>query len=71
MLGEMRAGSSRADALTALDARTEIPELRSFVLALVQADTFGVSVGASCAARRPRCACAATSSPRSRRRRHR
>jgi tight adherence protein C len=46
MLGEMRAGSSRADALRALDARTELPELRSFVLALVQADTFGVSVGA-------------------------
>jgi tight adherence protein C len=45
MLGEMRAGSSRADALAALDARTEIPELRSFVLALTQADTFGVSVG--------------------------
>jgi len=45
MLGEMRAGSSRADALHALDARTEIPELRSFILALLQADTFGVSVG--------------------------
>jgi len=44
MLGEMRAGSSRADALRALDARTEIPELRSFVLALLQADTFGVSI---------------------------
>ncbi|HUY23475.1 MAG TPA: type II secretion system F family protein [Acidimicrobiales bacterium] len=46
MLGEMRAGSSRADALNALDARTEIPELKSFVLAILQADTFGVSVGA-------------------------
>jgi len=45
MLGEIRAGSSRADALGALDARTEIPELRSFILALLQADTFGVSVG--------------------------
>jgi tight adherence protein C len=45
MLGEMRAGSSRADALYALDARTDIAELRSFVMALVQADTFGVSVG--------------------------
>jgi tight adherence protein C len=45
MLGEMRAGSSRADALNALDARTEIPELRSFILALLQADSFGVSVG--------------------------
>jgi len=44
-LGEMRAGSSRADALAALDARTEVAELRSFVLALMQADTFGVSVG--------------------------
>ena len=45
MLGEIRAGASRAEALTALDARTEIPELRSFVLALLQADTFGVSIG--------------------------
>jgi len=45
MLGEMRAGSSRADALNALDARTEIPELRSFILALLAADRFGVSVG--------------------------
>ena len=45
MLGEMRAGSSRSDALYALDARVELPELRSFILALIQADTFGVSIG--------------------------
>ncbi len=45
MLGEMRAGSSRADALHALDSRVELAELRSFILALVQADSFGVSVG--------------------------
>ena len=46
LIGEMRAGSSRADALMALDERTQVPELRSFILALLQADTFGVSVGA-------------------------
>jgi tight adherence protein C len=45
MLGEMRAGSSRADALTALDVRTGVREVRSFVLALKQADVFGVSIG--------------------------
>lgn len=45
MIGEMRAGSTRADALTALDERTQVTELRSFILALLQADVFGVSVG--------------------------
>jgi tight adherence protein C len=45
MLGEVRAGSSRADAMRALDARTNVPEVRSFVLAILQADTFGVSIG--------------------------
>lgn len=45
MLGEVRAGSSRADAMRALDTRTDIPEIRSFVLAILQADTFGVSIG--------------------------
>jgi tight adherence protein C len=45
MLGEVRAGSTRAVALRALDDRTDVPEVRSFVLALLQADTFGVSIG--------------------------
>lgn len=45
MLGEVRAGASRADALRAFDHRTGVPEVKSFVLALVQADTFGVSIG--------------------------
>jgi tight adherence protein C len=45
MLGEIRAGSSRSEALRALDARTNVPEIRSFVLAILQADTFGVSIG--------------------------
>ena len=44
MLGETRAGARRADALRALDERTDVPEIRSFVLALLQADTFGVSI---------------------------
>ena len=45
MLGEVRAGASRADAMRALDTRTDVPEVRSFVLAILQADTFGVSIG--------------------------
>jgi tight adherence protein C len=45
MLKETRVGSSRADALRAMDERTEVPELRSFILAMLQADTFGVSIG--------------------------
>lgn len=45
MLGETRAGASRADAMRALEQRTNVPEIRSFVLAVLQADTFGVSIG--------------------------
>ncbi len=32
------------DALRALDVRTDVPELRAFILAMLQADTFGVSI---------------------------
>ncbi|HWJ64115.1 MAG TPA: type II secretion system F family protein [Acidimicrobiales bacterium] len=45
MLGEVRAGSSRANAMRAMEKRADVPELRSFVLAILQADTFGVSIG--------------------------
>ena len=45
MLGEVRAGSSRANAMRAMEKRTDVPELRSFVLAILQADTLGVSIG--------------------------
>ena len=45
MLGETRAGVSRAEAMRAMEKRIDLPELRSFVLAILQADTFGVSIG--------------------------
>jgi len=44
MLQETRMGASRADALRALDERTDVQELRSFILAMLQADAFGVSI---------------------------
>ena len=45
MLGETRAGANRSDAMRSLDERCNVPELRSFVMAIIQADTFGVSIG--------------------------
>jgi tight adherence protein C len=44
MLQETRIGATRADALRAMEQRTQVPELRSFILAILQADTFGVSI---------------------------
>ena len=43
-LSEMRVGATRADALTGLAERVQIPEVRSFVTAIRQADQFGISV---------------------------
>jgi tight adherence protein C len=45
MLHEMQLGVKRSEAMRHLSDRTNVPELRSFVLAMVQADVFGVSVG--------------------------
>ena len=45
VLGEARAGASRSDALRSMQERVDIPEIRSFVLAMIQADTFGISIG--------------------------
>jgi tight adherence protein C len=45
MLNEVRAGSTRAAAMRAIDDRTDVIEVRSFILAILQADTFGVSIG--------------------------
>lgn len=44
MLHEMQLGVRRTDAMRSLSERTNVAELRSFVLAMVQADVFGVSV---------------------------
>ena len=44
-LGEVRMGADRTESLEAIDARTDMPELRSFLMALIQAETFGVSIG--------------------------
>lgn len=44
MLRETRYGATRAEALRALDERCEVPELRTFIMAMLQADTFGVSI---------------------------
>lgn len=41
---EMQLGKGRADALRDLSERTTVPELRSFVLAMVQADIFGIPI---------------------------
>ncbi len=44
MLRETRYGASRAEALRAMDERADVPELRTFIMAMLQADTFGVSI---------------------------
>jgi tight adherence protein C len=44
MLQEVQAGVSRSDALRHLAQRTEVPELNGFIMAIVQADVFGISV---------------------------
>ncbi|TIC88686.1 type II secretion system F family protein [Nocardioides sp. GY 10113] len=44
LLREMQLGRGRAEALRRLGERTDLPELKSFVSAMVQADAFGVSV---------------------------
>jgi tight adherence protein C len=44
MLRETRYGATRAEALKAMDERCEVSELRTFIMAMLQADTFGVSI---------------------------
>ena len=44
-LREMQLGVGRSEALRALGDRSSMPDLRSFVSAMVQADAFGIPVG--------------------------
>jgi tight adherence protein C len=44
MLREMQLGRSRQEALRHLGERNPVPELESFVLAMIQADIFGVAI---------------------------
>jgi tight adherence protein C len=44
VLQEMQIGLGRSDALRALAERSDLPELRVFVTAMVQADSFGIPV---------------------------
>lgn len=45
MLQETRVGVSRHEAMRSLADRTDVDDLDSFILAMNQADTFGVSIG--------------------------
>ncbi len=44
VMQEMQLGVARSQAFRNLDARTDVDELKSFVLAMIQADQFGISV---------------------------
>jgi len=44
LLGETRIGANRRESFERLVDRTDVPELRSFVVALGQAESFGISI---------------------------
>lgn len=44
VLQEMQIGRGRTDAMRALAERTKLPDIRSFVSAMVQADSFGIPI---------------------------
>ena len=44
VLREMQIGQGRAEALRALAERTEVDDVKSFVTAMVQADSFGIPI---------------------------
>jgi tight adherence protein C len=45
MLGEIRVGEARVDALKKMEERVGAPELSSFVRSIIQADQLGISLG--------------------------
>lgn len=45
-LQEMRVGIPRRDAYLALEQRTDVPDLRTFTRAVIQADAYGISISA-------------------------
>jgi tight adherence protein C len=45
VLREMQIGQSRGEALRGLSDRTSVPEVKTFVSAMVQADSFGIPIG--------------------------
>ena len=44
VLREMQIGQSRSDSLRAMGARSNVPELQTFVSAMIQADSFGIPI---------------------------
>ena len=64
-LGEVRMGSDHRQALEAIDYRTDVDELRSFLMALIQAETFGVPIGPYSAPRPARSGSPSASTSRS------
>jgi tight adherence protein C len=45
ILQEMQLGKGRAEAMRAAGDRTNVPEMRGFITAMVQADAFGIPIG--------------------------
>jgi tight adherence protein C len=45
MLHEIQIGFTRREAFRNLDKRTDIPDLSTFIVSMIQADVFGISIG--------------------------